>query len=421
MQAKSTGKQAKHNDGEVVTRRIKRSARLISDGNVSAQSADECQKKVCESVGGGGVTYQHTLSRFQMHEALAGSERYTTRVVQHMAPKTSATVYDIDIEVVKEFQKFGLGQLCTTLCYELGIKHYSDLQWVNKEMVQEYKMKPVDREKFKALLRSYNSCEESGMVVGARSSGCHEVANCQGVGSVDSILGVPKGGSAREVGGEGGLRGLGVPKEGSARGVGGEEGLRGLGVPNEGNARGVGGEAAFHAVEVGMQRDGAAGGSEIVAEMHCLESYKTCAACNTHGHSMRLADAAQFLQRKNGQCLRNFYQDYLASIAKSPLTTAQINNEPYQRIRNEVEKETAAFILELCKKDVIDLRGKGYDVSCLFECITCKQNGSPKYMCDRARKGKDGEHFSQRDNGFTKATNVRARFWRLLQRCCEKK
>ena len=94
-----------------------------------------------------------------MQGGLESGERY----------ETSAKVHGLDIKVTEEFKKFGLEHRCRNICDDLGIERYDDLKWVSTEMVQEYQMKPVEREKLKALVGSYHSCQARGAPLGAGS------------------------------------------------------------------------------------------------------------------------------------------------------------------------------------------------------------------------------------------------------------
>jgi hypothetical protein len=154
----------------------------------------------------------------------------------------------------------------------------------------------------------------------------------------------------------------------------------------------------------------------LPVKTYVFRSNKQCHKCGNHGYSMSIDDAVKFFLLQGRKDVRKFYREIFVKIAKSPLTTDQINSMRYEDIQNEVEKETRAFILRLCKQDVRAMREQGYDLSGLIECRQCKQNGASRYMWDRARKGMHGEIFSQRENGFGVECNVRAQFWVFMER-----
>ena len=178
----------------------------------------------------------------------------------------------------------------------------------------------------------------------------------------------------------------------------------------------VGGEAGVFSSGVRYHSADAAAALPLAVKTYVHRSNKECHKCGNHGYSMSIDDAVKFFLSKGRKDLRKFYREVFLYIAKSTLRTDQINSMPYEDIKNEVEKETRAFILRLCKEDVIAMREQGYDVSCLIECRQCKQNGASRYMCDRARRGMNGEIFSQRENGFGVECNVRGQFWALMEK-----
>ena len=338
--------------------RIKRKAVLISHDIASGEATGESSKKARETLGGVAGRTNADVADVGCQPASFGLKLnggVVTSVVQDMPPETNATVHGVDSKVIQEFEKVDLGPRCVTICDHLGIQHYHDLKWVSMQMVSEYK--PVEREKFRALLGSYERCKESGVLAGVDGEGCAEV--------------------------------LKAPKKGSQLAVSG-----GAGVQSGGNAAAL----------------------QPAMKTHVARSYKKCNDCGSDGYSMTLGDAVQFLSGKRTKNHRETYKEFFSHIATSPLTADQINTLPYDDVRNAVKKETAAFILRMCKEDVIALRKQGHEVTCLFECRKCNQNGTPRYMCDRVRKGKDGEYFSQRENGFTTEICVRFQFWELLRK-----
>jgi hypothetical protein len=346
--------------------RIKRKAVLIRHDIASGEQTGESSKKARETLGGGEGRSYADVADVRCQPAsfrLRQNAEVVTSDAQHMPPTRNATAHGVDSKVKEEFQKVGLGGLrCITICDHLGIQNYDDLQWVNMQMVSDHK--PVEREKFKALLSSFQRCKDSGVFGGSDSGGCEEVSR--------------------------------APKKGSQLAVGG-----GAGVPSSGTRKQSGGGAAELRPAV---------------RMNLAKSVKRCHACGSDGYSMRLDDAVQFLLWKKGKGFRETYKESFSHLAKSRLTTHQINTLPYDDIRKEVEKEIAAFILRLCKEEVIALREQGHDVSCLFECRKCVQSGTGRYMCDRARRGKDGEYFSQRENGFKREINTRSKFWFFVRK-----
>jgi len=378
-----------------------------------------------------------------MQGGLESGERYAT----------SAKVHGLDIKVIEEFKKFGLEQRCRNICDDLGIERYDDLKWVSTEMVQEYQTKPVEREKLKALVSSYHSCQDRGVPSGAgREYGRpvekpesvrmqtvaptvqdNRMERAAGGDSGLSCFGEMNGGfwkvSAREVlvGAEGRFSGSKAAKQGDG-GVPGFELEAGGGADscsvrtgNEGRMQlQVSGGGGLLRLVAGKQGASGDAGLELAVERNGLRSVKKCPVCHNNAHRVKLADAVEFLEPQVARCWREFYRKSFLNLSLSPLSLHQIDEKPYQEIRNEVRKEIEAFILKICKKDVIVLREQGYDVSCLLECRKCKERGSPKYMYDRAQRGKYGEILSQRETGFSEPNRVRENFWRLVSRCNEK-
>jgi hypothetical protein len=373
-----------------------------------------------------------------MQGGLESGERY----------ETSAKVHGLDSKVTEEFKKFGLEHRCRNICDDLGIERYDDLKWVSTEMVQEYQMKPVEREKLKALVGSYHSCQARGAPLGAGSGYRRPVDKRESVGMQTSAPRVQDNGVQRAAGGDsrlscfggmnggfgrasarevlegagGRLSGSDAAKQGDGGvpgfvlEVGGGAGSSSARTGNKGRAQlQVSGAGGLFGLGAGKQGASGDAGLELVEERNGFRSVKKCPVCNNNGYSMPLPDAVKFFEPQYAKCLRELYSKSFLNLSVCPLSLDQIDEKPYQEIRNEVEKETAAFILKICKKSVIDLREQGYDVSCLFECPKCK-----KYMYDRARRGRNGEILSQRETGFCKANVVRENFWRFVRRCNEK-
>jgi hypothetical protein len=392
--------------------RSKRKAVFISSETASGEQSDKSLNTAREiSSGVAGATCADAVD-VEWQPASFGLKQnaeVVTSPVQLLPSEKNATIDGGDSKLMQEFQKVDLGSRCVSICDELGIQTYHDLQWVNTDMVSKYK--PVEREKFKALLGNYQRCKESGVVAGADGKRGEEVLKAAVGASADGKRGeeVLKAAVGAVADGKRGEEVLKAAVGAVADGKGGEKAPK----DNQEAVDAGGGESCS---ETRNQSEGQASASPPAMKTHVARSYKKCKECGSPGHSMTLDDAVEFLVLKRKHNYRQTYKQLFMHMAKPRLTTDQINTLPYDDIKNAVAKETASFILRISKEDVIGFRKQGFDVTCLFECRKCNQNGAPRYMCDRVRSGPDGEYFSQRDNGFATDVCVRYQFRDLLRK-----